>query len=174
MSAASIVFAPLVPWPVIWVAAALLALLVGIALWRGLAGWALRGLAGLALLIALAAPSLQTEERSPLADIFVAVVDESASQALGDRGAQSAAALAGLEREAQTKGLELKTVRVGDSDDNRGTLALTALSEALADLPRDRVAGIALISDGRVHDIEAAPALSPPNRELADFFRSRL
>ncbi len=162
MNAASIVFAPLVPWAVIWVAAALFATLTLIALWRGLAGWALRGLAAGALLIALAQPSLQTEDRAPLADILVVLTDESASQSLGDRTDQTAAALAGLEREAQVKGLDLRRVRVGDGADNRGTLALTALTEALAELPRDRVAGIVLVSDGRVHDIEAAPDLVAP------------
>ena len=162
MNAASVVFAPLVPWPVIWAAAALFATLSLIALWRGLAGWALRALAAVALLVALAQPSLQTEDRAPLADMLVAVIDESASQGLGERGAQSRAALAGLEREAQARGLELKLARVGDGSDNRGTLALTALSETLADLARDRVAGIVLVSDGRVHDIEAAPELMAP------------
>jgi len=162
MNAASIVFAPLVPWPVIWVAAGLFATLSLIALWRGLAGWALRGLAAVALLVALAQPSLQTEDRAPLADILVVLVDESASQGLGDRTAQTAAAIAGLEREAQAKGLELKLARVGDGADNRGTLAFTALSETLADLPRDRVAGIVVVSDGRVHDLEAAPELAAP------------
>ena len=162
MNAASIVFAPLVPWPVIWVAAGLFATLSLIALWRGLAGWALRGLAAVALLVALAQPSLQTEDRAPLADILVVLVDESASQGLGDRTAQTSAAIAGLERAAQAKGLELKLARVGDGADNRGTLAFTALSETLADLPRDRVAGIVVVSDGRAHDLEAAPELAAP------------
>ena len=159
---ASVVFAPLVPWPVIWTAAGVLGLLVVLALWRGLAGWALRGLGAAALLTALAQPSLQTEERSPLSDILVALVDDSASAKLSDRAAQTEAALAALERDARAKGLELKLARVGDGVDNRGTLAFTALSETLADLPRDRVAGMVLISDGRVHDLEAMPGLVAP------------
>ncbi|MCB1355528.1 MAG: hypothetical protein KDK53_03175, partial [Maritimibacter sp.] len=162
MNAASVVFAPLVPWPVIWVAGALFAVLTLVALWRGLAGWPLRALAAVALLVALAQPSLQTEDRSPLSDILVVLVDESASQGLGDRADQSAEALAALEREAQVRGLEIRRATVGDGEDNRGTLALTALSEVLADLPRDRVAGMVLVSDGRVHDLEAAPELGAP------------
>ena len=39
---------------------------------------------------------------------------------------------------------------------------MTALSEALATLPRDRVAGVVLISDGQVHDGETAPDLPAP------------
>ncbi|MCB1328208.1 MAG: hypothetical protein KDK28_01505 [Maritimibacter sp.] len=162
MNAASVVFAPLVPWPVIWGAGALFAVLTLMALWRGLAGWPLRALAAVALLVALAQPSLQTEDRSPLSDILVVLVDESASQGLGDRAAQSADALEALEREAQARGLEIRRATVGDGADNRGTLALTALSEVLADLPRDRVAGMVLVSDGRVHDLEAAPELGAP------------
>ena len=162
MNAASVVFAPLVPWPAIWGAGALFSALLLIALWRGLAGWPLRALAAGALLVALAQPSLQTEERAPLSDILVVLVDESASQRLDDRADQSAAALAALEREAQARGLEIRRATVGDGADNRGTLAMTALSEALADLPRDRVAGMVLVSDGRVHDLEAAPELGAP------------
>jgi hypothetical protein len=162
MSAASIIFAPLFGWPILWTAAGIMALLIALGAWRGLKGWPLRALGALALLAALAGPSLQTEERAPLGDIFLAVVDESASQGLSDRAGQSEAALAALERETAAKGLDLRVTRLGDGEDNRGTLALTALSQALAELPRDRVAGMALISDGQVHDLEAAPGLPAP------------
>jgi hypothetical protein len=80
-----IIFAPLLFWAVIWGLAAVAALLVVFALSRGLAGWALRGLAAGVLVLALAGPSLQQEDRKPLPDIVLLVVDESASQGLGDR-----------------------------------------------------------------------------------------
>ncbi len=159
---ASLVFAPLLPWPVVWTAGALFAALIALALWRGLAGWALRGLAGAALVLALAGPSLQQEDRAPLADILLVLVDESASQRLGTRSAQSEAALAALTRDAAARGLDLRVTRIADSADNRGTLALTALSEALADLPQSRVAAVVLISDGQLHDLTAAPTLPAP------------
>lgn len=162
MNAASVVFDPAFGWPVLWVAAGLFALLIAVALWRGLKGWAFRALAAGAILTALAGPSLQTEERRPLGDILVALIDESASQTLSDRAAQSEAALADLARSAEARGPDLRVVRLGDGEDDRGTLAMGALAEALADLPRDRVAGMVLISDGRVHDIDAAPALPAP------------
>ena len=50
----------------------------------------------------------------------------------------------------------------GDGDDGGGTLMMQALSEALAELPRGRVAGIVALSDGRVHDIDRAPDLPAP------------
>jgi len=162
MSASSIIFDPAFPWPVLWSAAAGLAGLIAVALWRGLRGWALRALAGLALLIALAGPSLQSEDRDPLGDILLAVVDESASQGLSDRGTQVETALAALERDAASRGLDLRVTRFGDGEDNRGSLAMTALAQALAELPRDRVAGAVLISDGQVHDLDAAPDMPAP------------
>src|SRR3712207_187705 len=97
MTVDQIVLDPLLPWPVVWAALALVVLAVALAAWRGLAGWRLRGLAGLALLAALLNPSLQEEEREPLTDIVVAVVDESASQRVSDRPTQSEEALAHLE-----------------------------------------------------------------------------
>ena len=49
-----IVFDPLLPWTVIAVLAALALAGAGLALWRGLSGWALRFLAGVVLVGALA------------------------------------------------------------------------------------------------------------------------
>jgi hypothetical protein len=47
---------------------------------------------------------------------------------------------------------ELRIHRVGDGEEDAGTLAMTALAEALAEEPRARVAGAILITDGQVHD----------------------
>ena len=49
-------FDPLLPWPVVAGFAVLAALVAGWSLWRGLRGWAWRGLAGLAAALALAGP----------------------------------------------------------------------------------------------------------------------
>ncbi len=159
----NIVFDPLVPWPVIWGVAGLALLITGLALWRGLSGWWLRGLASVALLAALANPSLQNEERSPLSDIAVIVVDESASQSLSDRRDQLDAVLAQLtERIGSLDNMDLRVVRLGDGPDNTGTRAMTALTEALANEPRSRIAGAILLTDGQVHDLELAPDLPAP------------
>ena len=125
-----------------------------LALWRGLSGWWLRALALGALLLALANPALQEEERQNLTDIVIAVVDDSASQGLADRRAQTEAALAvrpGRES-PRMPNTELRIHRVGDGDEDAGSLVMTALAEALAEEPRARVAGAILITDGRVHD----------------------
>ena len=159
----SVVFAPLVSWPVIYVLAAVAVALVGFALWRGLGGWWLRGLGLAAVLAALANPSLQEEERAPLTDIVILIVDESASQSLGGRAAQVAEAVAAVEVEvAALPNTELRIHRLGDGEDDAGTLALTALAEALAEEPQARVAGAILITDGRVHDLGLVPNLPAP------------
>ncbi len=126
-------------------------------------GWALRALAAITLLAALAQPALQTEERKPLSDIVILVVDESASQSLPDRAEQTAAAVARVEAELRAiPNTELRKVTVRDGDDNAGSLAMTALSQALAEEPRARVAGGILISDGQIHDLELVPDMPAP------------
>jgi hypothetical protein len=163
----SLVFAPLVAWPVIYVLAGLAVALVALAVWRGLGGWWLRALALTALLAALANPALQEEERATLSDIVILIVDESASQSLGDRAEQMAQAIAAVEAEvAALPNAELRIRRLGDGEDDAGTLALTALAEALAEEPRARVAGAILLTDGRVHDLGLVPNLPAPLQVL--------
>ncbi|MBA3909393.1 MAG: hypothetical protein C0524_05780 [Rhodobacter sp.] len=163
----SIVFAPLVGWPVIFVLAAASVALVALALWRGLGGWWLRALGLAAVLAALANPALQEEERAPLTDIVILVVDDSASQSLGNRAAQVAEAVAAVEAEvAGLPNTELRIRRVSDGEEDAGTLALTALAEALAEEPRARVAGAIMITDGRVHDLGLVPNLPAPLQVL--------
>mgnify|MGYP001083159817 FL=1 len=158
-----VVFDPLLPWPLIWGMAALAAAFTGVALWRGFAGWWLRALAALALLAAVAQPSLQREDRRPLSDIVILVVDESASQKISDRAEQTAAAVARVEAEvAALPDTALRKITLGDGAEDAGTLAMTALSQALAEEPRARVAGAILISDGQVHDLDLASDMPAP------------
>ena len=159
----TLVFDPLLPWLVLYAATGLAVLGIMVALWRGLAGWWLRGLTAAVLLLAIANPSLQEEDRAPLSDIVLAVVDDSASQRIGDRPSQTAAALAAVKAEvAALPNTELRVVRLGDAPGDEGTLLMTALAESLAEEPRARVAGAILITDGQAHDLPAAPALPAP------------
>ena len=159
----TIVFDPLVPWAALWALAGLGALAVALSIWRGLRGWPLRALALGALGAALAGPALQTEERRAQSDIVLALVDETGSQSLADRGTQNAAALANLRAEvAALDNTELREVRFSGSGDDTGTLAMAALSGALAAEPSGRIAGVILITDGLVHDGPSAPPLPAP------------
>ncbi len=159
----TVILAPLVPLPLVWALSAGVAGLVALALWRGLPGWPLRLLAAAALVAALANPSLQTEDRRELSDIVLVLVDESASNRLGGRGAQTKAALERVAAEIAALGnTEMRVIRLPDGAENAGSLAMTALSAALAEEPRGRVAGAIVISDGQVHDTGAAPDLPAP------------
>ena len=155
----TVIFAPLLPLPLLWALAALSAALLALALWRGLSGWALRALASAFLLAALIGPSLQEEDRKPLSDIVLLVVDASASQSLSDRKAQTEAAVASVSAQvAALPDTVLRVVPFGDGADNAGSLAMTALADALAQEPRARVAGAIIVTDGQVHDAALAPA----------------
>jgi hypothetical protein len=159
---AAVAFSPLLPWPLIAALGAIAAGLVALGLWRGAAGIGWRAAALAAGLAALANPSLVEEQREPLNDVAALVVDLSPSQDLGGRRAAAEAAEAALrERLAQLPDLELRVVRVGadtgeaaaPSDD--GTRLFEALQRALGDVPRERVAGAIMITDGQVHDAPA-------------------
>ena len=167
METGTIIFDPLLPWPSVLAGALLVALFVGLALWRGLSGWWLRGLAFAVLILALANPSLQLEDRESLSDIVILVVDESASQRIADRPEQVQEAIAGVEAEiARLPNTELRIVSLGDGDGNRGTLLMEALANAMAEEPRSRLAGAILVTDGQLHDIERAPDLPAPLHAL--------
>ncbi|WP_413720074.1 hypothetical protein [Silicimonas sp. MF1-12-2] len=167
MESGTIIFDPFLPWPVLWIAVAFALVFAAIAVWRGLSGWWLRGLALGVLLLAIANPSLQIEERETLSDIVILVVDESASQGVDVRPAQIAEAVAGLEaRIAGMANTELRIVRLGDSDGNRGTLLMEALTNAMAEEPRARIAGAILLTDGQLHDIERLPEMPAPLHAL--------
>ena len=158
-----VLFDPLLP---IWAIAALggLTLLaVAYAWWRGLAGWSLRFLAMAVVVAALTGPVLQRENRAPLTDIVLMLVDQSASQELGDREDLTETAAAALEsRLGGRQNTEVRRIDVPDGAGNAGTEMMRALSEALAQEPRGRIAGILALSDGRVHDMERTPLLPAP------------
>jgi hypothetical protein len=162
-AAQTMVLAPLVDWLVIWAVTGLAVLMVALALWRGLRGWWLRGLAAVAILAALTNPSVQNENRSPLPDIAVVLVDETASNRIAGRDAQTGDALTHLQaRLANLPNLQTRVVTLSDAPRNGGTELGAALAQTLADLPRDQVAGVFVLSDGRAHDADAAPPTPAP------------
>jgi hypothetical protein len=150
-----IAFAPLVAEPILWAAIAatvILALLLFVSRSRGAT---IRALALGLVVLALANPSLTREDRDPLSSVAVVVVDKSPSQNFGDRTQQTEAARAAVvERLSHIPGLDVRVVEAGQSDgETDGTRLFTALGTTLADVPTDRVAGVIMITDGRVHDV---------------------
>ncbi len=163
MNAGQIVFDPLLPWVVIYALAALAFAGVLLALWRGLKGWPLRFLAGLVLVAALAQPSWQMEDRAPLSDIVLMLVDETASQRLAERAGVTSDAADTMEAQLVARpNTEVRRIPVPDGEGDAGSQLMTALSQALAEEPRGRVAGVVLLSDGRLHDLERLPDLPAP------------
>ena len=160
----SITFIPFVPWPVLWVVAAVGAVLIALLFWRARRGAAMRLLAFAALLLALANPHLKQEDREPLNDIVTVVVDDSQSQTLAGRTKRTEEIRKALEaRLKEVPKLDVRVVHSNSSsaDNERdGTMLFTDLGEALADVPPDRLAGVVMITDGQVHDVpEKAAAL---------------
>ena len=152
----SIDFAPLLPLPIYWIGIAIALGLIVILFVRRTRGAAFRALALLALMAALANPTLREEERENLGNIAIAVLDESTSQSLAGRPEQTAAIRKQLEASlGQIKNLDVKWVSSSRPRDNArvGTTVFADLNKALADTPPDRLAGVVIISDGQVHDV---------------------
>jgi hypothetical protein len=150
-----IAFAPLVAEPILWAAVAAAVVLVLLLFVSRSRGATIRALALGLVVLALANPSLTREDRDPLSSVAVVVVDKSPSQSFGDRTQQTEAARAAVvERLGHIPGLDVRVVEAGQADgETDGTRLFTALGTMLADVPTDRVAGVIMITDGRVHDV---------------------
>ncbi len=152
----SIDFAPLLPGPVLWILALIALALVALLFVRRSRGAFLRLAALAAMLAALLNPTLREEERESLANVAIAVIDESTSQKLAGRPEQSAAIRADLEAKfAKIPNLTIKWVTGGKPGDQTaaGTNLFTDLNAALSDTAPDRIAGVLFVSDGQVHDV---------------------
>ncbi len=157
----SIAFVPLLPWAILAVLAGLSAAIVALGLWRRARGIFVRAAALAILLAALMNPSFVLEQRDPIADIAVVIVDDSLSQSIGKRRARTEAALAHVRASlARLPGIETRIVRVrgGAIGQSAGTHLFAALGQALGDVSRRRLAGVVMITDGQVHDVPKTKA----------------
>ena len=153
--------APTLPWPILFGLAIAGFGFIALAALSGSRGWWLRGLALALLFSALLDPSVRNEERQPLTDIAVAIIDKSQSQNAGERTRQTRDAELALKQQAARLGnteLRIVEVRSGITSDDDGTRAFEALNRALADIPPERFAGAVMVTDGEIHDAPADPA----------------
>src|SRR5919107_1483616 len=156
-------FSPLVPDYVLWALAALAAVFVVLALVSRGPVALVRALALALLIAALANPSLVQEERERVKDIVAVVLDRSTSQTLGERPAMTDRVRDEVQRRlAALPDVEARFIDAGDGEGDDGTRLFAALSNALADVPPDRLAGVLMVTDGVVHDI-------PPSVESLGF-----
>ncbi|MFQ5765405.1 MAG: hypothetical protein ACE5GT_10780, partial [Rhodospirillales bacterium] len=157
----SLSMAPMLPLPAIVLLAALGLGLVVLALVRGGRGSIVRAGALAVLVLALVNPQAVREEHEPQRDVAIIAVDRSASQAVGERRAQAATALASVTKSlGRFDDLEVRVIEAtdgtaaahGDYEDT-GTRLFEALSRAATEIPRQRFAGAVLITDGQIHDV---------------------
>ncbi len=152
-AAVSLTFSPLLPvWLLIVLGAAIL-LVCALGFWRRARGTALR-LAMLALgALALANPVVIEEERDPIDDVVLLVTDRSPSQSIGDRPARVDEAAAGLRErlESLPETTLVETTVTGEG--KSGTRLFRTLGTALAEIGRQNLSGVAIVTDGQVHDV---------------------
>ena len=151
-------FDPALPWWLLAAVALAALILLAVAFWRRSGGTTWRLLALGAALLALANPSLVREQRNPIPDVALVVVDQSISQRIAGRQERTEAALRRIEEKLSGRpDLELRIVRAGEGFGGDqllpdGTHLFGAIRRTLRDVPSRRVAGTIIISDGQVHD----------------------
>jgi len=153
-------FSPLVPIEALAALGVVVAVLVVLAAVSRGAVAAIRAAALALVLLALTNPSLVQEDREKVKDVVAVVMDRSTSQTLGDRAALTDKVRAELQRRlGALPDVETRFVDALDSEGDEGTNLFAALSNALADVPPDRLAGVVMVTDGVVHDIPASAAI---------------
>jgi hypothetical protein len=157
MSQFNLSFSPLLAWPVLLGLGVIAFGLIGLGFYARGSGSLLRALGLGLLLLAMTGPALVREDRNPLKEVVAVVVDQSGSQTIGERPAQTEKARAGLEKSLHALGnVEVRVIESGRTDSEAdGTRLFTALNAGLADVPLERLGGVFMITDGVVDDIPA-------------------
>jgi len=151
-----IIWQPLLSMPWLITLGFIALTLIAISLYTRQRGSILRTVALSALFITLLNPSVNQEQRRQLNDIAVLVIDQSTSQDIDNRRAQTEQARKAVEQSiANLKNTELRTIYVtsGISINDDGTRIFNALNATLQDIPPERFAGAIIISDGQIHDV---------------------
>jgi hypothetical protein len=150
----SMSFSPLIPAYALWAVGAVAVLLAILAMLSRGPVAILRAIALALVLLALVNPALVQEEREKVKDIVAVVIDRSTSQTLGDRQSMTDQVRTELERRfGSAADVEPRYIEADDGGGDDGTRLFAALSNGLADVPPDRLAGVIFVTDGVVHDI---------------------
>ncbi|MEM1147373.1 MAG: hypothetical protein AAGA72_10285 [Pseudomonadota bacterium] len=152
IQAARLSFDPLLSWPLFWGLAAICALCLVVYVIAFRKAWLTRSLATAFGLLALSNPAIVEEEREPLPSVAALIVDRSDSMSFGARTEIASEVFAALQAELEANpSIDLRVIEAETEGD--GTRLIGALEGIMADVPRDRIAGAILITDGQVHDL---------------------
>ena len=128
-------------------------ILISYAAWQRAPGSPYRALVMAGLLTLLLNPTLREEEREPIEDIAVILMDRSDSMNLGVRTEIGEQTIANIKAQlTRQPALDVRFVETDEMANDGGTALFAALERTLADIPRERLAGILAITDGQVHD----------------------
>ena len=157
----NLVFSPELP---IWLVTAVGAVIIAFCLFgliRQLRGSLLRLVAGVLVCLALFNPAILQEDRTRLKTIIPLVVDNTTSQKLNNREAETEQAVAELKtRFEKLENFELREIHSGDQISTTSDVSSTlfrSLSAALQDVPVDQIGGAIFVTDGQVHDVPENP-----------------
>jgi hypothetical protein len=152
MEVSRLSFDPLVSWPFFWGLVVLTVLALAIYTFAFRRAWLTRSLAAALGLLALSNPAIVEEEREPLPSVAAIVVDRSDSMRFGARTEIASEVYDALRTELEANpSIDLRVVETETEGD--GTRLMGALEGLMADVPRDRIAGAILITDGQIHDM---------------------
>jgi hypothetical protein len=149
---ASLTFAPLVPWPVLAALALLSAAICALGISRRARGILWRGALLSLGILALANPMVVREQRQPLGDIAMLLIDRTPSQTINQRPDQIATTLDELRVNLESVD-DLEVIETSVEGGKGGTRLFDALATSLAEIDRSRLAGVVIVSDGQIHDV---------------------
>ena len=162
-----IVFEPLIDWTALAALGGLALIVLAPGALKRARGTAWRAAAIALLWLALANPALVEEEREPISDLAVVVVDDSLSQEIDGRKARTEQALARIaDRLGAFGDLDVRVVRAGAKEGGSAASAedtrlFESIARNLSDVPRRRMAATILLTDGQVHDAPEE-GIAPP------------
>lgn len=154
----AIALEPSFPIAVVAIVGALAALASILSILRASGSAPLRLMALTALMGLLLNPQVRVAERTPLDDLVVLLVDESASNRLDGRAEATASAAESVESRLRALGnVEIVRTTVGGPDESR---LAEAIATAISDNPRARLAGVFIVTDGLATDRLATDRLN--------------
>jgi len=152
-AAISLTFSPLLPAWLLIVLGVAIVLMTALSLWRRARGTLFRAAMLTLGLLALVNPVAIEEERDPLDDVVLLVTDRSPSQGIGERPDQVDEATS-LLRESLKALPNTKLVETTVTGEGKGgTQLFKALGGAIAEIGRNNLSGVAIVTDGQVHDV---------------------